>query len=165
MSIKEAKAACSQVTLDAHTTCSQLTLEAKTSCSQVILEAKTASSMPVKKAKTTRGHRVQEATTTCTKAIKEVEAQKALQAELLQREHGNIMWDLEEQVIQEESRSQANFLSPVKSPCTTAHQSLQALWLLPTISYWGKHLHHLHLSHHRELPLWKDGLLPLPLPH
>ena len=43
-SIKEAKAVCSQVTLDAQTTCFQLILEAKTDCL-----------VAVKKAKTTRG--------------------------------------------------------------------------------------------------------------
>ena len=99
-SIKEAKAICSQVTLDARTTCSQL-----------VLEAKTAYSMVVKKAKTTRSHMVQEAKATCSKAICEVEAQKVSQAESFQREHGNIMWDLEEQAIGEEGRSGANFLS------------------------------------------------------
>ena len=111
VSIKEAKAACSQATLDAHATCSQLTLEAKTNCSWVILEAKTTCSMAVEKAKTTRGHMVQEAEATCFKAISKVEAQRVLQTRSLQREHGSIMWDLEEQVIGEESRSQANFLS------------------------------------------------------
>ena len=68
-SIKEAKAVCSQVTLDAQTTCSWLTLEAKTNCSWAILEAKTTCSMAVKKAKTTRGHIIQEAKATCSKAI------------------------------------------------------------------------------------------------
>ena len=67
--------------------------------------------MVVKKAKTTRGHMVQEAEATCSKAISKVKAQRVLQAESLQREHGSIMQDLEEQVIQEESRSQADFLS------------------------------------------------------
>ena len=110
-SIKEATAACSKATLDAQTTCSQLTLEAMTNCSQAILEAKAACSMAVKKAKTTRGHMVQEAKATCSKAISKVEAQRAFQAESFQSEHGNIMQDLEEQVIQEESRSQADFLS------------------------------------------------------
>ena len=110
-SIKEAKAACSQATLNTHATCSWLTLEAKTNCSQVILEAKTTFSMAVKKAKTTRGHMVQEAKATYSKAISEVEAQRVLQAESLQREHDSIMRDLEEQVIGEESRSQADFLS------------------------------------------------------
>ena len=87
-SIKEAKAVCSQVTLDTQTTCSWLTLESKTACS-----------MAVKKAKTTRGCIVQEAEATCSKAISEVEAWRASQAESFQREHGNIMQDLEEQVI------------------------------------------------------------------
>ena len=67
--------------------------------------------MVIKKAKTTRGHMVQVAKATCSKAISEVEAQCALQAEPFQREHGSIMQDLEEQVIQEESRSWANFLT------------------------------------------------------
>ena len=93
-SIKEAKAICSQVTLNAQTTCSQLILEGKTTCL-----------MAVKKVKTTRGHMVQEAEATCSKAISEVEAWRVSQAESLQREHGNIMWDLEEQVIGEDGRS------------------------------------------------------------
>ena len=104
-SIKEAKAACSQATLNAHATCSWLTLEAKTNCSWAILEAKTTCSMAVKKATTTRGHMVQKAKATCSKSISELEAHRVLQAELLHREHGSIMWDLEGQVIEEENRS------------------------------------------------------------
>ena len=99
-SIKEAKAVCSQVTLDALTTCFLLILEAKTACL-----------MAVKKAKTNRSHMVQEAEATCSKVISKVKAQKVSQAALLQKEHGNIMQDLEEQVTGEESRSQASFLS------------------------------------------------------
>ena len=98
-SIKEAKAVCSWVTLDAQTTCSWLTLEAKTNCSQAILEARTTCLMEVKKAKITRGHIIQEAAATCSKAISELKAQRASQAESFQREHGNIMQDMEEQVI------------------------------------------------------------------
>ena len=44
-------------------------------------------------------------------AVRDAETQRASQAELLQREHGKVMQDLEVQVIQEESRSQADFLS------------------------------------------------------
>ena len=84
-SIKEAKAVCSQATLDAWTSCSWLILEAKTACS-----------MAVKEAKTTRGYIIQEAEVTCSKAISELKAWRVSQAELFQREHGNIMWDLEE---------------------------------------------------------------------
>ena len=105
VSIKEAKTACSQATLDTHATCSKLTLEVKTNLSQAISEAKTICSMVVRIAKKTRGHMVQEAEATCSKAICEAEAHRVLQAELLHREHGSIMWDLQGQVIQEESRS------------------------------------------------------------
>ena len=125
-SIKQAKAVCSQVTLDAQTTCSWLTLEAKTSCSWVILETKTTCSMVVKKAKTTRGCIIQEAETTCSKAISEVKAQRASQAESFQREHGNIMQKLEEQVIQEEGRSQANFLSACQITLYTSPSELKS---------------------------------------
>ena len=69
-SIKEAKAICSQATLDAQTTCSWLIQEAKTTCL-----------MAVKKAKTTRGCLVLEAKATCSKAISKVEAQRISQAE------------------------------------------------------------------------------------
>ena len=84
------------MTPDAEATCSQLTLEVKT---WAILETKITCSTVVKKAKTTRGHIIQEAKTTCSRAISEVKAQRASQAESFQREHGNIMWELEEQVI------------------------------------------------------------------
>ena len=104
-SIKEAKAAFSQATLDAHAICSQLTQEAKTNCSWVILEAKTICSMVIKEAKTTRCHMVQEAEVTCFKAISKFKAQRVIQAELLQREYSSIMWDLEGQVIGEKSKS------------------------------------------------------------
>ena len=97
---KEAKAICSQVTLDARATCSQLILEAKTDCL-----------VAVKKAKTTRGCLVKEAKATHSKAICEVEAQRVSQAALFHKEHGNIMQDLEEQAIGKESRSQTDFLS------------------------------------------------------
>ena len=67
--------------------------------------------MVVKKAKTTRGHLIQESKATYSKAINEVEAQRVSQAALIQKEHGNIMQDLEEQAIGEEGRSQTDFLS------------------------------------------------------
>ena len=98
-SIKEAKAVCSRVTLDTQTTCSQLTLDAKTNCSWAILDANTTCSAVVKEAKTTQGHIIQEAEATCSSAIRGIEGQRASQAGTLQREHGNIMWDLEMQAI------------------------------------------------------------------
>ena len=99
-SIKEAKTACSQGTLDVRTTCSQLILEGKTGCL-----------VAVKKAKTTRGCLVQETKAACSKAICEVKAWRVSQAAFFPKENGNFMWDLEEQVIGEESRRYNDFLS------------------------------------------------------
>ena len=114
------------MTLDTQTPCSWLTLEANTNCSWVILKAKTTCSTVVKKAKTTRGCIVQEAKATCSKAISEVEARRASQAESFQREHGNIMQDLEEQVIWEKGRSQAYFLSACQVTLYTSPPELRS---------------------------------------
>ena len=141
-SIKEVKAMCSQVTLDA-----------RTACFQVTLDAKTTSSAAVKEAKITWDHITWEAKGTCSTTIRDVEVQRASQAEWLQREHGNIMQDLETQIIQEESRSQTDFLS-------TCLATLYASpWMLPITFYWGRHLHHLHSSYHQGLPQWENRQL------
>ena len=83
-SIKEAKAVCSQVMLDAQASCFGTVKEAKAACIAV-----------VKEAKMTRACSIQEAKATCSTAIRDAEAWRASQAKLLQREHGNILWDLE----------------------------------------------------------------------
>ena len=103
-SIKEAKAVCSWVTLDAKTTCS----------------------VAVKEAKTTQAHIVWEAEAACSAAIRDVEAWRTSQAKSLQREHGNFMQDLEEQVIWEESRSPANFLSTYQVTLYTSPPELKS---------------------------------------
>ena len=121
-SIREAKALCSQVTLDAEALCfatvkeakvicSHVTLDPKAACSWVTLDAKAVCLATVKEAKMTQACTIQEAKTACSTAIRDAEVWRTSQAELLQREHGRIMWDLEAQVVQEESRSQADFLS------------------------------------------------------
>ena len=53
----------------------------------------------VKEAKMSQACIIQEAKAACCTAIRDVEAQRATQAKLLQREHGNIMQDLEMQAI------------------------------------------------------------------
>ena len=114
-SIKEAKAICSWVTLDARTTCSWVTTDAMTTCLVVVEEAKM-----------TQNCIIQEAEATYSTAIRDVKVWRASQAESLQREHGNIMWDLEAQVIQEESRSQANFLSACQATLYTSPLELKS---------------------------------------
>ena len=164
VSIKEAKAACSQVTLNAHVTCSQLALEVKTNCSEAILEAKTTCSMAVKKAKTTRGHMVQEAEATCSKAISEVEAQRVLQAESLKGSMAASCRTWRNKSLERRAEVELTSSLFVRLSCTTAHWSLKVPWLLPTTSYWGKHLHCLHFPCHRGLPLVEEQPIPATLP-
>ena len=100
--------------------------EAKAICSWVILDAKTACSAVVKKAKTTQGHVIWEAKATCSSAIRDIKARRATQAKALQRQHSNIMQDLEAQVIWEESRSQADFLSTCQAALYTSPPELKS---------------------------------------
>ena len=134
-SIREAKAVCSWVTLDAQAlcfttikeakaVCSQVALDTKVACSWVTLDAKAICLAMVKEGKMTWGHTIQEAEAACSTAIRDAEVWRASQAELLQREHGKIMQDLETQVIWEESRSQADFLSACQA---TLYASLMEL--------------------------------------
>ena len=87
------------------------TKEAKAVCSWKTLDAKTAYSVAVKKAKTTQACIILEAKAACLPAIRDVKAQRASQAKSLQREHGNVMWNLEEQVIREERRAEVKLTS------------------------------------------------------
>ena len=128
-SIKEAKVVCSQVTLDAPPLCFATVKEAKAICFQVTLDNKAICLAMVKEAKTTQAHTIQEAETACSTAIRDAEIWRTSQAELLQREHGKIMWDLEVQVIWEESRSQANFLSTCQAALYASPTELKSTLL------------------------------------
>ena len=75
----------------------------------------------------TQAHTIQEVKAACSTAIREAKAQGASQAELLQMEHGNIMQDLETQVIQEESRSQADILSACQATLYTSPAELKSI--------------------------------------
>ena len=114
-SIKEAKAICSQATLGAQALCFATVKEAKITCV-----------VTVKEAKTTQACTIWEAKAACSTTIRDAEAWRASQAKLLQREHGNIMWGLEMRAIQEESRSQANFLSPWQAALYTSPAELKS---------------------------------------
>ena len=124
-SIKEAKATCSQANLDAQGLCFTTVKEAKAICSCATLEAKAICLEMVKEAKMTCTHSIWKNEAVCSMAIRDAEAHKATQAKLLQNEHGNIMWDLERQVIQEEVRSQADFLSTCQAIMCTCPVELK----------------------------------------
>ena len=124
-SIKEAKAACSQDNLDAQALSFMTVKEAKAICSRATLEAKAICLETVKEAKKTHACSIQENEMVCSMAIRDTKAHKASQAEILLKEHGHIMWDLERQVIQEEVRSQANFLSACQATMCTSPIALK----------------------------------------
>ena len=66
-----------------------------------------------------------------------------------------------------ESRAEGKPISspPARPVCTTVHQSSGALWLLPTTSYWDRHLHHLHSFYRGWPPQWKNSPFWLLLLH
>ena len=99
-SIKEARAVCSHITLDAEALCFATVKGAKVTYVQT-----------VKEAKTTQACTIWEAEATCSVSIRDAEIPGPSQAKSLQRQHGKTIQDLEEQVIQEEGRSQTDFLS------------------------------------------------------
>ena len=88
-SIKEARAICTHATLDAEALCSATVKEAKATCT----------------------HTIQEAEAICSTAIRDAETQGASQADSLHRPHAKTIKHLEEQVTQEDGKSQIDFLS------------------------------------------------------
>ena len=88
-SIKEARAICAHATQDAEALCSATVKEAKATCT----------------------HTIQEAKTLCSTAIRDAEIWGASQADSLQQRHDKTIQHLEEQVIQEEGKSQIDILS------------------------------------------------------
>ena len=99
-SIKEARAICSHVTLDAEAL-----------CFATVKEAKVAYIQTIKAAKTTCACTIWEAEAACSVAIRDAKTRGASQAKSLHRQHGKAIQALEEQVIREEGRSQTDFLS------------------------------------------------------
>ena len=104
-SIKEDRAVCTLATLDAEALCAATVKEAKATCACTVQEAKAL----------------------CSTAIRDVETQGAFQADSLHWRHAKTIQHLEELVIQEEGKSQIDFLSacqaalqasPVECRCT-----------------------------------------------
>ena len=88
-SIKEARAICTHTTLDAEALCSAT----------------------VKEAKATYTHTIWKAKTLCSTAIRDAKTQGASQGDSLHQRHAKTIQHLEEQVTQEEGKSQIDFLS------------------------------------------------------
>ena len=91
------------------------TKEARATCTHTTLDAEALCSATVKEAKATCAHTIWEAETFCSTAIRDAEIQGASQADslhhTLHQRHAKTIQHLEEQVIQEEGKSQIDFLS------------------------------------------------------
>ena len=101
--------------------------EARAICSWVTLDAKAQCFMTAKEAKTTWACNIQESEAAWSMAIRDAKTQRASHAELLQREHDKVMQNLETQAIQEEGRSQADFLSACQAALYTSPVELKGM--------------------------------------
>ena len=101
-SIKEARAICTHATVDVEALCSTTVKEAKSTCTCTIQEAKAI----------------------CSAAIRDAETWEASQADLLHRQHAKAIKHLEEQFIQEEGKSQIDFLSACQAALQASHTQL-----------------------------------------
>ena len=84
--------------------------EAKAICTHSTQEAKTLCSTTVKEAKATCICSIQESKTLCSSIIRDAEARGTSQADSLHQTHTKSIQHLEEQAIQEESKSHLDFL-------------------------------------------------------
>ena len=86
-------------------------MDAEALCFSTVKETKVTCVWTIKEAKTTCACTIWEAKTACSVAIRDAETWGSSQAKSLHRQHAKTTQDLEEQVIQEEGRSQTDFLS------------------------------------------------------
>ena len=79
----------------------------------------------IKEARAICAHIIQEAKTICSVAIRQAETQGASQAESFHRQHAKTIKHLQEQVIQEEGKSQIDFLSTCQAALHTSPAELR----------------------------------------
>ena len=79
----------------------------------------------IKEAKAICTHAIRDAETICSAAIREAETQGASQAESLHRQHAEVIKCLKEQVIQEEGKSQIDFLYTCQAALNTSPRELR----------------------------------------
>ena len=129
-SIKEARAICTHATLDAEAFCSAAVKEGKATCTSTVQQTKAI----------------------CSTAIRDAETWGASQAESLHRQHAKTIKHLEEQVIQEEGKSQSLCLSSclTSQPCWPQRCTGR---FLSHIDGAGTHTPLIHLIT-RSLPYW-----------
>ena len=103
----------------------QEVLDARVSCSKSVLEAKCNYRAAVKEAKMIRGNQFQKLEASYSKAINEATALRLSQSMALHREHVRLMQELEEQALEEESKSHHDFLSACQAALYHTPQPLR----------------------------------------
>ena len=146
-SIKEARAICSHVTLDAEVLCFTTVKGEKVDYIQTVKEAKTTCTCTIQVAKAA-----------CYAAIRDAKTWGASQAESLQSQHGKAIQDLEEQVIQEEGRSQTDFLSACQATLHACPAELKGMLVASYHICWGRHPCPTHSPYHKGPPQWSNSL-------
>ena len=141
--------------------------EAKAICTCSTQEAKTLCSTTIKEAKATCTHSIQEAKTLCAMAIRDMETQGASQADSLHWSHAKSIQHLEEQAIEEESKSQLDFLSTFQAALWASPMELHGMLVASYHVLMGQALMSTHLAFHKKLPPLSKCLPPwlLPLLH
>ena len=119
-SIREAKAICNAAIQ-----------EAKAACACSIQEAEMCCSMASKEAKVTCAHTMKEAKILCSMAMRDAEAWGAIQDGTLQKSHAEFMLCLEEQAIEEENKSQLDFLSTCQATLPASPAELHNTLVAP----------------------------------
>ena len=141
---------------------SQEVLDAKVDCTKSVLEAKCNYRVAIQKAKTIRGSQFQETELPIPRPWA-----RPWPWDLLSLQHSightRFMHELEEEAIREESKVIMPSFPPVKPSCIMLCNPSRRIWIPPTTSCWGNHLHHLHLLHLPGHPWQKNSHLQLPL--
>ena len=129
-SIKEARAICSHVTLNAKALCFSTIKEAKTTCACTIWEAEAV----------------------CSMAIRDAMTQRASQAKLLHRQHGKSCKTWRSKSSERKAEGKLTSPLPARLPYMPVQQSSEACWWLLTKFCWGRCPHPVHLPCHKGPP-------------
>ena len=106
-------------------------MDAEALCFSTVKEAEATCIQTIKEAKSTHACTIWENKIACSMAIREAKTWEDSQAEMLHRQHAKTIQDLEEQVIQEEGRSQTNFLSACQAALHASPAELKGM-LVPS---------------------------------
>ena len=114
----------------------------------------------IKEAKGICTHSIWESQDCCSVAIREAEVQRASQAVSIQQSHHKAAWCLEEESIEEERKSQLNFLSVCQAALQASPPKFHGMLVPSYHVYWDMHQCLISLAFPMELHPFHQGLPP-----